>query len=180
MPQKCRVKHMCMGLLEQAPGDKRVCRGRCSLCRPLGRTAPEWAVRSLRKTPKVGEVAQWFTEWHPFLWVSPEQKSQHGFRMGNYSWMCRPLQEMENKHPAHDLPPCKGSAALLVSLIFHPSVSGRDPTAVISGLWFTLPAWAPALLQPQSDFCTPISSCCNWWVAGMMGGRWGTMSLYTQ
>lgn len=25
MPQKCRVKHMCMRLLEQAPGDKSAC-----------------------------------------------------------------------------------------------------------------------------------------------------------
>lgn len=70
--------------------------------RPSGRTAPEWAVKSLRKTPKLGEVRQWFTAWHPFLWVSPEQKSQQGFKMGNYGWMCRPLEEMENKHPAPD------------------------------------------------------------------------------
>jgi len=116
MPQKCRVKHMCMRLLEQALGDKHACchacrapclqRG-CLCCCPSsshlsGRMAPEWALRSLRKTPKMWEVTQWFTEWHPFLWVSPEQRSQHGFKMGNCGWMCLPLEEMENKHPAHD------------------------------------------------------------------------------
>lgn len=66
-----------------------------------GRMAPEdWAEVSKEK-PCTGEVAQWFTEWHPFLWVSLEQKSQHSFKMGNYSWICLPLEEMENKHPAH-------------------------------------------------------------------------------
>lgn len=77
MPQKCRVKHMCIGLPEQAWGNTRAHREPClqcwcSLCchltapvfpsiRPLGRKAAEWALRSLRKTPKRGEVTQWFT-----------------------------------------------------------------------------------------------------------------------
>lgn len=41
MPQKCRVKHMCMRLLVQASGNKHACRvpclQHCSLCiRPGG------------------------------------------------------------------------------------------------------------------------------------------------
>lgn len=72
---------MCVGLLEQAWGNEQAHRvpAWCSLCchptapalppiQPLGRKAAEWAVRSLRKIPKPGEVTQWFTtEWGPPL-----------------------------------------------------------------------------------------------------------------
>jgi len=80
-------------------------------------------------------------------------------KMGKCCWMCRPLEEMENKHPACD---CHlRSQQLSQNSVFSLSVSGQNPAAVISAFWFTLPTWAPVLSQLHLDFWTPISSYCS-------------------
>lgn len=66
MPQKCRVKHMCMHLLEQALGNKRLqgALPAAVLFVPpsqrllaVGQDGSR-SVRSLRKNPKLWEITQ--------------------------------------------------------------------------------------------------------------------------
>lgn len=194
MPQKCRVKHMCIGLLEQAWGNTRAHREPClqcwcSLCchltapvfpsiHPLGRKAAEWALRSLRKTPKLGEVTQWFTiECVPPLSGTISSESvlnkdpSTALRWETVAGCA--VRGGDGKQTSCWWLPHKVSVAHLEGSFFHPGVSGQGPSAVIPAFWLTLPAWAPAVLRPWSHFWTPMSSC--WSPDG-----WGTMSLYTQ